>query len=329
MNERPKEFPSDIKLVIGLTGAFGSGCTTAARHLRDEEHFEMVRLSEALQTEWQKRNAGKEPSRFDLQKLGDELRQKGGPGIVVDMAIANLKARQAVPEHLVIDGIRNLGEIERLRDIFGYRFFLIAVLASIDDRWGRIGSTAYIDKGLTQADFIRDDQRDGNEEVSWGQQVQLCIDRADILISNSPTTPLLGYKKKVQEFVALVAGSNPRSALPEEILMNMAFSSSHSSKCLKRHVGALIVDKTDRVVGVGYNENPLGTKPCVEEPQYSHRCYRDIVRNLHFKNLSEGKMLCPVCGKSLPDLAGPPWNCPNCLQLGNKTDLALLFFPER
>lgn len=317
------------KLVIGVTGAFGSGCTTAARYLRDERGFEMITLSDCIRSEWNKRNPGKEPSRLDLQKLGDELRQKNKNGFLIETTLNELNKKDGNPKYLVFDGIRNLGEIDQLRNTFGYKFSLLGVLAATDERWERIGSTTYIDKGLTRSDFILDDQRDSNEEVDWGQQVHLCIDRADLLVNNAANVTLTAFKNKILEFIDLVSGTTVRSAAMDEILMNMAFSGSHSSKCLKRHVGAVVVDPSGRVVGVGYNENPLGTKPCVEEPEYGKQCFRDIVRNEHFKRLSERKILCPVCANQLPEIKGPPWRCPNCAKKEVKTNLESFFFPDR
>jgi len=111
--------------------------------------------------------------------------------------------------------------------------------------------------------------------------------------------------------------------------MNMAFSASHSSKCLKRHVGAIVVDKAGGVVGVGYNENPLGTSPCVEEVRYQNRCYRDIIRNDHFRMLSSTGVRCPKCGKPLVVSDGPPWRCSHCLKDNLKINLEEYFFPDR
>lgn len=37
----------------------------------------------------------------------------------------------------------------------------------------------------------------------------------------------------------VVGGTKPRYARPDEILMNLAYSASHGSKCLKRQVGAV------------------------------------------------------------------------------------------
>lgn len=261
--------------IIGLTGAFGSGCTTTAKHLRDKRGFSLVRLSDPIKATWAKAHK-KEPTRPDLQRLGDEIRQKNHPGILVERALKTAESGGELPEKLVIDGIRNVGEVDYLRNLYGYRFTLIAVLASRDARWDRIGSN-YTDNGLTQSDFVADDLRDGNEETKYGQQVQLCVDRADILIDNSTEVSLSGFKTKVLEFVDLITGKKLRGAKQTEILMNIAFSASHSSKCIKRHVGAVISDPTGQVVSAGYNENPLGTHPCVEEPAYENQCLRDII----------------------------------------------------
>jgi deoxycytidylate deaminase/dephospho-CoA kinase len=319
-------------IVVGLTGAFGSGCTTAAKHLRDERGFEMLKLSDCLRKEWKKLHPDKEPTRTDLQRLGDDLREAKGGGYLVDLTLEpfwNQYRDQLEPQRLVIDGIRNVHEIKRLQDVYGYRFVLIAVLSSVEDRWGRIGSSAYVDQGMGRSDFIADDQRDANEDTLFGQQVQLCMDKADILLDNSTTVTLPAFHEKMLGFVDLASGNKVRPAHQEEILMNIAYSASNSSKCIRRHVGAVVVDIAGQVVGVGYNENPIGTKACIEEPDYDFQCYRDIVRNDHFKYLSKQEVLCHKCGRSFSEIVGPPWKCPNCQTKGENTNLEKLFFPDR
>jgi deoxycytidylate deaminase len=294
-------FSSDA-IVVGFTGAFGSGCTTAAKYLRDERSFKYVGLSTPLRDLWSKEHAGAQPQRFDLQKFGDQLRQDRGLGILVDTGLASCSESDKL---IVVDSIRNLGEISKLRDIFGYRFSLFSILSSSDARWSRI-SQKYTDENLSRDDFDDDDLRDRDEDTKYGQQVELCLDKADVLISNQDSVPLGEFKKKILGYADLVLGKSLRSATQPEILMSMAFAASHSSKCLKRHVGALIVDSRGQVVGVGFNENPIGTKPCVEEPTYEYRCYRDILRNSHFEDLANRGARCPQCGEPLKHKNGPP-----------------------
>jgi deoxycytidylate deaminase/dephospho-CoA kinase len=312
-------------VVVGFTGAFGSGCTTAAKLLRDERGFKLLALSSSLRALWSKDHLTSEPQRFDLQKLGDQLRQQSGLGILVDKSLEESKDED---RRLVVDGIRNLGEINRLRDIFGYRFTLFSILSSADARWSRI-SSKYTDNKLTRDDFDDDDERDRDEDTIYGQQVELCLDKADILLNNQDSVSLGDFRKKILDYADLVLGDKRRSASQPEILMSMAFASSHSSKCLKRHVGALVVDTRGQVVGVGYNENPLGTKPCVEEPTYENRCYRDILRNAHFEDLAKRGARCPKCGEPLQHKNGPPWRCETCQAKGDKTNLESFFFPDR
>jgi deoxycytidylate deaminase/dephospho-CoA kinase len=321
---------TQIVTVIGLTGPFGSGCSTASKTLRDERKFKVVKLSEPILAQWRAAGGRGSPRRVDLQRIGDELREGRGSGILVELSLGALRqSERPLPALVVVDGIRNLGEIQVLRDWFGYRFWVMAVLASHQERWDRIGATAYKDVGLDKDSFLEDDLRDANEETQYGQQVQLCIDQADVLIDNSSSVTLTKFKQKVLECVDLVTGKLPRVAKPQEILMNMAYSASHSSKCLKRHVGAVIVDNDGGVVGVGYNENPLGTNPCVEEPKYGNRCYRDIVRNEHFGMLRQKRVRCPRCGEALEVKEGPPWRCEVCARRGEKTNLEEFFFPDR
>ena len=101
------------RTIIGLTGAFGSGCTTAAKHLRDSRGFVLIRLSDSLRTAWAKSHQG-DPPRLELQRLGDELRQANHPGILVELALKELSGKNArkLPADIVIDGIRNEGEIK-------------------------------------------------------------------------------------------------------------------------------------------------------------------------------------------------------------------------
>lgn len=316
------------RAIVGLTGAFGSGCTTAAKYLRDNRRFVPVRLSDSIKAEWSKDHR-EDPSRSDLQRLGDELRQKQHSGVLVELALSELEKRNSgkLPEFVVIDGIRNLGEISYLRDVYGFRFTLTAILASSEARWARIAFN-YTDRGLGLSDFVADDQRDQNEETDYGQQVELCVDKADILIDNTASS-IPEFQKKLFELVDLATGKKTRGATQTEILMNIAFSSAHSSKCIKRHVGAVVADPNGQVVSAGYNENPLGTNPCVDEPEYQHQCFRDIMRNEHFETLSRKGARCPVCSEKIIFQTGPPWRCKACADKNTKTNLESFFFPDR
>src|SRR5579859_6718910 len=106
-------------IVIGLTGPFGSGSTTAASILKERLHFKDSLLSSFIQKAWREQHPNEEPKRSDLQNHGDSMRKEKGPGILAQLALNDLKSNTEVYERIVFDGLRNVAEIEYLRDQFG------------------------------------------------------------------------------------------------------------------------------------------------------------------------------------------------------------------
>lgn len=318
--------------VVGLTGSFGSGCTTAARLLEQRMAFRRVGLSDLIKQKWSSSNSG-DPDRKALQQLGDEMRRQQGRAVLAETTLAQLHDDGELISRLVVDGLRNLGEIQYLRDYFGYRFTLLAVMADQEVRWERIGDV-YQEAGLSQVEFLDDDQRDMNEESPSGQEVQLCIDLADMVIVNDERVTIGEYRNKVEAYASLALGLRKTEASRDEVFMHQAFSARHSSRCIKRHVGAIVVDARGWVVATGYNENPTGTLPCVDEPLYreheSGPCLRDIYRNDHFRTLAESGARCPVCGDPIDLIVGPPWYCrATCASAGVRTNLERYYVIER
>lgn len=295
----------DPRLVIGLTGGFGSGCTTVAGLLNSEEGFHLERLSAELYSEWE-RHHEEPPRRSDLQALGDVMRRSDS-GVLARRAVERAEAEGDV-QLLALDGIRNLGEIRYLIDRFGERFYLFAIHASQVERWKRLESV-YTKAGLDESDFYADDRRDQDEEVPWGQQVQLCVDRADVLLLNDVDRSAAKrrdyFRPKLREYVGLLTGENLRYPTGTEVLMNTAFSAAHQTRCLKRQVGAVIATATGEPISIGFNENPDPVRPCVEQ---FGECYRDRIRNEHFAGLA-GRTNCPSCGHTIREMVGPPWRC--------------------
>jgi deoxycytidylate deaminase len=320
--------------IIALTGPFGSGSTTCAEILKDRLGYTIIRLSDAIRKVWTAENPKKTPARSDLQALGNRIRgDSANPGELARLAIEGLRVRPAL-DRIVIDGVRNIGEIETLRDGFGRGFFLFALECPASDRFGRLRSVYGQDLTL----FSEDNERDRDQEDAFGQQVELCVDAADVLLTNDDSVTQRILRDKVVESVRLVTGEVPRYPYPHEILMNLAYSSSHGSKCLKRQVGAVLVNAPPLamgdVVGQGFNENPTGTAPCVEEPRYGAvpkesipgRCFRDMVRHESYVSLAKRRARCPSCGERLkvPTVEVPPWHCGAC-----GSNLDRFFWPER
>jgi deoxycytidylate deaminase/dephospho-CoA kinase len=300
--------------VLGLTGPFGSGCTTAAHMLAEgDPPFTKVKLSDVLRT------LGGDGSRGSLQDLGNTIRQQEGNQALVVRGLGEvLGGDGAAPTRVVIDGIRNLGEVRWLQHALGDRFSLFAITADPTERFARTK-----DRFSSSEEFYEADRRDQGEEEDYGQQVNRCVDYADVLIPNEHLEQWQvqsAFRARVTQFAALVEGRHARYANPEEMLMNVAYSATHGSKCLKRQVGAVIA-LGDEPLASGYNENPTGLKPCIEEFE---ACFRDIVRHERYELLATSGAKCPYCGEPMQHDLLPPWRCPACLR---KLDDA--FFPDR
>ncbi len=294
---------NEDKLVVGLTGSFGSGCSTISKSLQ-KLGFVPFSLSIHVRDAWSKKTGKnkEEAQKHELQDMGNELREQHGDEYLAVLAVKQQRTNSPTEKRFVFDSIRNLKEVEYLRKEFP-NFLLVAIDSYPAVRWERV-KEEYKKHGLTDDDFEKDDRRDKNEEwTEHGQQVELCFDDADIMISNDETfaTDELAIDKlkaKMEPYVNLLNG-NIRAPLSFESYMNMAYSASLMSQCVKRRVGAVIVDeRKDAILAVGYNENPLPMEPCLTKYL---QCYREIYKNKHFRNLERRGETCPACGEKIKD----------------------------
>jgi deoxycytidylate deaminase/dephospho-CoA kinase len=320
------------KLVIGLTGPLGSGVTSTSHALAEHGGFQRLSISDAIKEAYREQKGIKGTLQFDeqhlhdfrkiLQDIGNEGRARVPHGWV-ERALSGCDENRDI----VIDGIRNLAELQYLRERFSPRFFLIALHASNEIRWQRCRDS--YDKN--QKIFERDDDRDADEEIPTGQQVTRCVQHADYVLVNqgrdgSRPAQLRHLFGTLNADIQLMReadrpnGGFRRAATEHEVHMATAYAQSHMSQCLKRHVGAIIVSKDNLPLSIGYNENPIGMQPCANE--FRH-CFKDEAMFQKLENMVHTH--CKSCGREQTKMASP-WTCENekC-----KADLKAAFFPNR
>jgi len=179
-----------VKIVVGLTGTMGSGKETVMEALTHKFNCYIVTLSSIIRAELEKKK--KAFDRKTLQDMGNELRQKYGSGILAKLAVDYLPRDK---EMIVINGIRNIGEIDYLKKTFGNKFVLIAVNASQEIRWQRVQSRIRSTDPKTWEEFVILDERDrGIREPLYGQQIDRCAEGADFVISNNGSVEELQNK---------------------------------------------------------------------------------------------------------------------------------------
>lgn len=308
---------SSRRLVVGLTGSFGSGCTKIADQLGDPEKYgwRKYSLSQAMRElapqyieDLDEEKLKSPVYRWYQQDVGNEIRRKKifamAESVVQKVREGDEREPGLSSKNIVIDGIRNPNEIIYLRDNSPH-FFVVAVFAPFDIRWIRKKKEYNENQGY----FRRDDARDSGElEPPWGQKVQLCLDRSDILIGNSIQfdEPWIEeqFWKKLEYYIELMENPGRWGPRPHELNMALAYEVSLMSTCCKRKVGAALVREEvgppprSYVISTGYNEVPRSIRSCLERggksnPEY---CVKDDKAK---KFLQEHYKVCPICGSEL------------------------------
>ena len=162
-------------MIIGLTGTMGSGKGGLARYL-EKKGFQRLIFSDVVNGEILKR--GMEITRKNQQDVADELRRIDG-----NYLTKRLLEKVGCGGDAVLDGIRNIAEINFLRQQKG--FVLIGVDADSIIRFNRVVSRGDVRDPKTHEEFLERDKKDRFSENPEGQQVNLCLSKADHLILNN------------------------------------------------------------------------------------------------------------------------------------------------
>jgi dephospho-CoA kinase len=172
--------------IIGLVGPIACGKGIIVDYLINKYEYTSFSLSSLLHDEL-KRLGITQFTRTTLQDMGDELRKKEGDDVLARRAIESLKVSKSQSlkvRKVIIEGIRNPGEVEYLRIIPG--FYLIAVDASPQIRFQRVLKRGKTWDPKDLKSFQKIDKRDSKDKNNAnGQQVRMCIGMADILIENN------------------------------------------------------------------------------------------------------------------------------------------------
>ena len=238
-------------MIIGLTGKNGSGKTAVSEYLISRG-FEYHSLSDAIREEIRKK--GLQITREVLIDVGNELREKFGPGILAERILPSLESDQ----NYVIDSIRNPQEVDVLRRRID--FTLLALEAEQAIRFERSRRRGRENAAQTLQQFAEEEARELDSDNPARQQLNATRQKADLLVTNDGTLEELHRRLD-----ALLPPLMSRFMRPtwDEYFMSIARVVAMRSNCMKRKVAAIIV-KDMRVVSTGYNGTPRGAKNCNE-----------------------------------------------------------------
>ncbi len=295
-------------LVIGLSGPYGSGCSSLAeelvRILNDwpgckAEKISVSRLIDFWTDRFWGKNRqvvehkgktgkGDDTDRRDrLQVAGTKLRSSIEKEIIGKIIAHEIKTRgEDFESHsniegvgtlvFVVDSLKNYSDLKALRKIYKDEFFFCFVNANTEIRWQRMRNYKSWDENK-KADFQKLDAIDSDEKLihpevnGYGQQVKKLAAHADYYFVNNSTRENL--RDSAYRLTCLLFGYGISQPKNDERCMHLAFSSANNSACLSRQVGAAIFTSEGNILAVGHNDVPRskGGLYSVEDIN-DHRC---------------------------------------------------------
>jgi dCMP deaminase len=251
-------------MIIGMTGTKASGKGIVTEILKEKGFF-YTSTSDQVRKEAAARGMATYTI-ADLQNIGNEIREKFGSEELIKRCLKESEGK----DNIVIDGIRNPGEIKEIKKVGG---IMIAVDAAVELRFERLLSRKRESDPKTLEAFKQMEARDrGNKESETGQQVDKCMEMSDHLIINDTTLETL--KTKI-EYILLKEKSKETSINQgagitdykrpswDEYFMEVCKAIAKRATCDRGRSGCVIA-KDKQLLVTGYVGSPIGMPHCDE-----------------------------------------------------------------
>lgn len=299
------------ELVIALCGPIGSPLHETATQIENtlrEFNYKTVsvRLSELIRLNAEEtgrpiNKSSKFAEILSLISIGDELRHRHGTDVLAKLAIAKISAdrlhhfgvfedvaaelRQPDGQRIndqrichVIDSIKNTGELDLLRLIYGDALFAVGVFSPLEVRRQNLERPGQLSG--EEIDKLID--TDSGEEFSHGQSVRDTFPRCDFFLrvdlpTIGPNEPrAIGQiNEKARRFFDLIFKSAVITPTTEETAMYAASSAARNSACLSRQVGAAVTSEAGELLAVGWNDVPQSRGGLYGKPPTSMSALRN------------------------------------------------------
>jgi dephospho-CoA kinase len=178
-------------LLIGLTGPLGSGKSSVAEILSTlarERGIQVMSFSLSDEIRKEVKRQGVHLRRDALKQMANVFRSRIGNGVWALLVASRIEEHLAMVEDadvlVLIDAIRNPGEVYELRTRFGNRFKLLGVTASFEGIRENLRRRSRSDEGVhvlgderALQDLIESEM--GSGEPSFGHNVEACMEMTD------------------------------------------------------------------------------------------------------------------------------------------------------
>ncbi len=176
-----------MKLIafVGMPASGKSEAAAIARRLG----IPVVNMGDVVREETAKRDLP--PTDENIGGTGTALRREEGMDVIAQRCVPKIRLLKSPV--VVVDGTRNINEIEYFKKQFGSDFKLIAIHTPFDLRFERITKRARTDDMNKIEELKRRDER----EKGWG--LDKAIETADVTIEN--TGSIEKFQKQIQELL--------------------------------------------------------------------------------------------------------------------------------
>jgi len=237
-------------MIIGLGGSYASGKDTVANYLQGKG-FIHYSLSNILREELKRKN--KEITRKNLQILGNELRNKYGPGILAWKTLIKLDQDQ----NYIISSIGTEGEVEVLKQREGFKLIFVDSPQKI--RFERLVSRNREKDPKTFEEFKIIEELESKGGGSHFRAHNKIKKAANIIIINDSTLDKLNNKldKILKDLNFKLRPSW------EEYFISIMKAVGSRGTCNRGKAGCIIV-KDKRILSTGYAGAPTNLPHCDE-----------------------------------------------------------------
>lgn len=284
-------------MIIAIAGTNGAGKDEAA-HFLAGKGFSHFSLSDELREFARARS--EEPTREALQLLGNELRTVYGQSYLTNRVLE--RAASSGAANIVITSVRNLGELEPVKNTEGFK--LLFIDAPVEIRYARVKSRGRTGEGMSLNEFKALEAREmrGGEKA---QNLEALKAAATDVIDNGGTVE--EFHRKLSEVVGEIAAKRRLSW--DEYFMQIARTVATRSTCDRKNIGAVLV--RDRVIlSTGYNGSISGTPHCDEAGHMIENGH--CVRTIHAEMNAIAQAArngVNISGATLYVTASPCWEC--------------------
>ena len=175
--------------IIAFTGMPFSGKSEAVK-IAKEMKIPVIRMGDMVWEETEKR--GLELNDKNVGMIADNMRKQYGMDIWAEKTLEKVKSLK-VNEKIVIDGVRNIEEIETFEEKLGDDFLLIAVQVNDDLRYKRAMNRGREDDSMDLEMIKKRDKR----ELSWG--LDNVIASSEIVVTNEGSQD--EFRQKIRDIL--------------------------------------------------------------------------------------------------------------------------------